>query len=241
MAVRYGLASLVLLGVLAHTGFSAHRNFRITAQAYVAGYENWTYNTARWQHSETLSYLRDTHIDGRIYSNKSALAWFADRIAALGKYQRLPSGMGWPGIEAGSHVVWFDKSFNRTYLSHDDIDIRLLPGVETVAELPDGVVLRRTMAEPFDAKRHRAQKQRYVNQLIEQAGERVVRSSWDVYLGEGKLTYVKEPCAPDDVQAKFVLHVTPADPADLPAIRRLLAGLPQSGRYGTFLASILRS
>ena len=109
------------------------------------------------------------------------------------------------------------NSINRAFLSYDYLDLQVLPGVETVAELTDGLVLRRTAYEPFDAKRHRARKQRYVNQLIQQADEQVARAGWNVYRTGRKLTYRKEPCAPADVQAKFVLHVVPADPANLPA------------------------
>ena len=104
--------------------------------------------------------------------------------------------------------------------------IRSLPDVETVAELSDGVVFRVSMAEPFlrettaeplDAKRHRTRRQRYVNQLIQQADVQVIRAGWRVYRTGRTLIYRKEPCAPADVQAKFVLHVFPVDRADLPA------------------------
>ena len=92
-----------------------------------------------------------------------------------------------------------------------------MPGVEVVAELADGLVLRRTASEPFDEDRHRARKQRYIDQLIQQASERVSRAGWTVYRTGRTLIYRKKPCAPADTQAKFVLHVVPADPADLPA------------------------
>ena len=227
-AAKWGLASLVLLGGLAHTGFSTYRGLRLTAQAWISGYEGRTYNTPYWQHSETLKYLRSHRMDGKVYTNRPFLAWFADRTAAIGKYQHLPGAMEWPEIEAGAHIVWLDKSYtfynfylDRSYLSHDT-DLRVLPGVETVAELADGAVFRVTAAEPFDADRHRARKQRYLDQLIQQAqaGERVVRADWDVYRNGRKLIYLKQPCTPADVQAKFVLHVIPADPVDLPAYRQ---------------------
>ena len=223
-AVRYGLASLVLLGVLAHVGFSARENLRRTAHVYKAGYRHsdWSRNAARWQHSEILNYIRDNHIEGRIYSNMGPLAWFWDRTAAVRKlrtYRNIPHKMEWAEIEAGAHIVWLDESYesNRDY---DDLDVRLLPGIEIVAELADGVVFCCTAAEPFDAARHRARKQRYVNQLIQQASEHVRRAGWTVYRTGRTLIYRKEPCAPADVQAKFVLHVVPADPADLPAHRQ---------------------
>ncbi len=223
VAVRYVVASLVLLGTLTHVGFSARENLRLTTQAHVAGYRYWSYNTARWQHSELLNYIRDNPIEGRIYSNKRNLAWFADRAAAqdkLGKYRLVPHKMGWAELEAGARIVWFYRYYNRSWYGFDDLDLRVLPGMEIVAELADGVVFRRTAAEPFDAERHRAQKQRYIDQLIQQASERVVRAGWGVHRTGRTLIYRKEPCVPADVQAKFVLQVTPANPADLPAHRQ---------------------
>ena len=217
-AIRYGLAALVLLAALAHTGLSAHRNLRITAVAYVAGFKSWTLNGSYWESSETLKYIRTHLSDGKIYSNNAELVWFWDGIAAPGKHQFLPGRIHKviPRImrrTAGTsaHIVWLQNQ--KPSHAYDDIDLRCLPGVEPVAELSDGVVFRVTTAatEPFDADRHRARRQRYLDQLIAQAGEWVVRDDWDVYLGEGKLTYLKEPCTPADVQAKFVLHVTPAD------------------------------
>ena len=234
-AIHYGIASLVLLGTLVHIGCSARENLRLTARAYVAGYTDRTYNTARWQHSETLAYLRDNPIEGRIYSN-SFIAWFWDRTAAPGKYQlvgekrivaeeppfsRLAQDLRrWTEDGTDAHIVWF-RDFSKPALrGYDLMDVGCLPGVEPVAELADGVVFRATAAEPFDPDQHRARRQRYIDQLIQQAGERVVRAHWDVYRNGRKLTYRKQPCAPADTQAKFVLHVLPADPAVLPAYRQ---------------------
>ena len=225
-AIRYVVASLVVLASLVHIGFSAQRNLILTARTWIAGYPGWNYNTARWQHSAIMNYIRETPIDGKVYSNNSFLAWFWDRDAAPGKYRKkFPLGlprlarkmMQWTEDGTDVYIVWIE---NVSVQRYDDLDLRVLPGVETVAELADGLVLRLTAAEPFDAKRHLARKQRYMEQLIEQAGERVVRSDWDVYRTGRKLTYLKEPCAPADVQAKFVLHVVPTDSADLPAHRQ---------------------
>ena len=52
------------------------------------------------------------------------------------------------------------------------------------------------------------------------ANEPVVRASFDVYLTENELTYVKEPCAPADTEPRFFLHLIPADANDLPAARK---------------------
>ena len=39
------------------------------------------------------------------------------------------------------------------------------------------------------------------------------RSTFDVHLRDGTLTYVKAPCVPTDVEAPFFLHVVPAQPS----------------------------
>ena len=48
-------------------------------------------------------------------------------------------------------------------------------------------------------------------------GQPAAQSDFDVYLRGGVLAYLKEPCAAGDTDARLFLHITPADPADLPA------------------------
>ena len=43
------------------------------------------------------------------------------------------------------------------------------------------------------------------------SGEPVLRSQFDIYAGEGALTYVRESCEPDDADRRFYLHVYPVD------------------------------
>ena len=52
------------------------------------------------------------------------------------------------------------------------------------------------------------------------SGEPIARSEFDLYVDGGKLYYVKEPCAIEDVQVGFFLHVVPADLDDLLEARR---------------------
>ena len=51
-------------------------------------------------------------------------------------------------------------------------------------------------------------------------GNPVAQSGFDVYMRGNALAYLKENCATGDVDARFFLHITPANPADLPADRR---------------------
>ena len=53
------------------------------------------------------------------------------------------------------------------------------------------------------------------------SGAPVLRGGgFDVHLDGGALVYVREECEAEDVAARFLLRVTPADAADLPADRR---------------------
>lgn len=52
------------------------------------------------------------------------------------------------------------------------------------------------------------------------AGTPVARSTFDVYLLDDDLVYVREQCAPEDTDAWFFLHLTPVDPDDLPGARQ---------------------
>ena len=66
------------------------------------------------------------------------------------------------------------------------------------------------------------------NELIAKAREKMlppepillIRSDFDVYLSENTLVYIKQPCAPADLKARFFLHLYPVDGADLPATRQ---------------------
>ena len=47
--------------------------------------------------------------------------------------------------------------------------------------------------------------------------QRAAGGAFDLYLAGGRLVYAKEPCAPQDVRARFFLHVFPAAEDDLAA------------------------
>ncbi len=47
-----------------------------------------------------------------------------------------------------------------------------------------------------------------------------IRSDFDVYLSDNKLTYVREQCARADTEAMFFLHLYPVDVNDLPIFRK---------------------
>ena len=63
---------------------------------------------------------------------------------------------------------------------------------------------------------------RAVDEVIESVDNTrpIASAPFDVYLDEDRLVYVKEECAPGDVDAPFLLHLYPADVGDLHSRRR---------------------
>ncbi len=51
-------------------------------------------------------------------------------------------------------------------------------------------------------------------------GAPAAQSRFDLYLRDNTLAYIKDPCAAGDTDARFFLHIVPANPADLPMGRR---------------------
>ena len=56
-----------------------------------------------------------------------------------------------------------------------------------------------------------------IDELIEQAGEPLIRSDFDVYLNANALIYVKDACSENDTDAPFFLATFPVDESALPA------------------------
>ncbi len=57
---------------------------------------------------------------------------------------------------------------------------------------------------------------RATHQRVASAGEPAARSHFDVYLGDGALFHVREPCVREDVGYGIFVEVVPEDPKDLP-------------------------
>ena len=69
-------------------------------------------------------------------------------------------------------------------------------------------------------------------------GQPVARSDFNVYMRGNRLAYLREPCAAGDGDARFLLHIIPADPADLPADRRESGFANMDFRFADYGADI---
>ena len=68
----------------------------------------------------------------------------------------------------------------------------------------------------IDLAAHAAATALYESIVAGDYGQPVAQSDFDVYLSNDGLSYLKENCAADDMDARFFLHIFPADPANLP-------------------------
>ena len=69
----------------------------------------------------------------------------------------------------------------------------------------------------IDLAAHAAAQAVYDSVVAGDYGQPAAQSDFDLYLTGNRLAYLKEPCAPGDTDARFFLHIIPADPTDLPA------------------------
>ena len=72
----------------------------------------------------------------------------------------------------------------------------------------------------IDLVAHAAAQALHARILAGAHGPPVAQSHFTLYLRDNALTYLKTPCAEADTHARFFLHITPADPADLPTAAR---------------------
>ena len=227
-AVRQALVALALVGGSWHIGVSVLQNLRLTAEALESGYIGKSLNTAYWEDSELVAYVRANPSPGRYYSNDpNVLRWNAGVPGTLVTWVPVPRQS--PGNmcrrwleravldsrqygEPEEHVVWVSgREPGQITCTLFDMEAPL--PLEPVAELADGTIFR--VNDAFDGAGAR---QSAYEQLV--SGEPAVRSAFDVYLHEDTLVYVKEPCVRADTEAKFFLHLIPADVADLPDYRK---------------------
>ena len=222
-AVKWTSAALILIGCCALVGRSTISSLDATAQAIESGYFGDKYNTAHWDESETIRYLKANPTDAVIYSNRNSLLHTVLALDAginvRGKYPTFHDRSKPPVIPqdeggwSGTHFVWLHQF--ASFYKFDATDLRALPQLEPVAELADGAVFKVNRAYDTAAALRTTYK-------AVVAGEPTIRSTFDIYLGENDtLTYVKQPCARADTEEPFFLHLFPVHRADRPDVDRL--------------------
>ena len=194
------------------------------------------YASPHWAHSETLRYIRENLIANTapVHSNERALVNLHTRGGAS-SYGNMPRnriggnviGVGFPdrapaqerleeriaNSPDGAYVIWFKTWWNYQFYDYGATDLRLMPRLQPMKELADGVIFRVNKAYAPSANPYQ---QEYDAIASGQYGESLVRSDFQIYHRDDALIYFKQPCALEDVQTRFILHLYPTDPADLP-------------------------
>ena len=179
-------------------------------------------SSARFANSEVLQYMRAHPVTGRVYSNDFFPVYI--HTDGLAKYDLIPDKQRlaqavreWAAADYDVHIVWLYNLGWRIRDNHH-LEIRALPGVETVANLADGAIFRITPG-PFGVDSYLANKEGRMNEIIKAAGEPIIGSNYNVYMNENWLTYAKDSCSQNDIDKRFFLHLIPVDKNDLPAHR----------------------
>ena len=194
------------------------------------------YASLRWAHSETLRYIRENFAaeSAPIHSNERAMVNLHTGGSAS-QYGNMPRnrlggtiiGVGSPGrapaeerlderianSPEGAYVVWFKTWWNYQSYDYGAADLRRMPRLQPVEDLADGVIFRVSKdyappASPYHAA--------YAAIASRQYGEPLVRSDFQIYHHDAALIYFKQPCVAEDVRTRFILHLYPANEADLP-------------------------
>ena len=233
-AFRWGLVAVALIGGGWHTGVSAQENLRLTAEGLESGYIGKSLNTAYWDDSELVEYVRANPVKGRYYSNDpNVLRWNAGVTGTRVSWVAVPRRgaqavndcQGWferailksaGHQEPEKYVVWVGQGEGGRIVCRSWQMESPLP-LEPVAELADGAVFRLN-ADYDGGDAAVAARQSAYDAAV--SGEPVIRSDFDVYLSDNTLFYVREPCDRADTEATFFLHLWPVDGDDLPAYRQ---------------------
>ena len=148
------VAGVVVVGAAGSVAVGARTSFDHTLQALESGHRGKLFNTAYWDESETIRYLRDNPVDVPVHANSRfgllhAVLALKSGNHVVGKYRGLPKELGRlkERIESGrlAYFVWFKFDAEVGY-EYDEQDLRSLPGATVAAELADGVVFRATSA-----------------------------------------------------------------------------------------------
>ena len=185
------------------------------------------YASAPWAESAESGVIRQLRADpsnGVIWSTDRAAVFLLAAPRGGPAPRRLPRNLapakerlsGRPAAGAEHAIAWFfrDAGAYRYGLK----EFSELPGMEVAAIAGDGVILRIASGTRSDGSS--ASRAADTLRGLLQEARAVVRSDFDVYLSgesEKTLIYHRAPCAPQDTQARFFLHLFPADAADLPA------------------------
>ena len=181
------------------------------------------YASRQWAESEVVGYLNAHRPPGVIYGTDPAALYFLTAAAARSAISELPPGRRrvWDRLSAEGaagreyHVAWFHRGRDAWRYNYGLETVLRTPGMQIVAALDDGVILRRSAA---GTARTAARDAAAITPALLQDARIGLRSGFTVHLNGAadRLIYTKYGCRSADVETRFFLHVTPRDYRDRP-------------------------
>ena len=150
MAIAKGAAAaILLLGGAAHAVLTVRANIEQTFLALESGYRGKSYNSAFWDASETIRWLKQNPAQTQAFANRygllHALLALETGTVVQGKYPALAGDatrMARQIADApdGTLVVWLHDG--EDWYQYDDQALRTPPGLALAAECADGLIFR---------------------------------------------------------------------------------------------------
>ena len=205
---------IVVIIVFASIGFSSHKNIITTVDAREFGYFERSYNTAYWENSETIGYLKMIPSNNLIVSSQIPALWWEK-----------PEGW-YLWIEDIEHIVrTVENREGDVYIvsffaihTHYTPFIHFLNNVDIIFDGADGNIIRIPPGWKFDAQQFSVNLRQFLDTI--DATSSAILSEFRIYIVDNTIVYTKQPCEPQDTVGWFFLHITPKNATDLPAYRQ---------------------
>ena len=174
----------------------------------------------RFLRSETLRYIRENPMHSVVFSNVSEIIYLNNASKSVryhGTNHRDSRGhldvalakMRISNAKEGEYFVWF-RDWDSYIHPFGETQLQVTPNLVQVASLADGAIFRvkrgHVPPNPFRQIHH--------STVAGMLGRPSARSTFHVYHTGRTLTYVKQPCLPEETDAFFFLHLelAPVDP-----------------------------
>ena len=176
------------------------------------------YASKEWAESDILRYRKAHSIEGHIRTTEPLATYFWIDSPTSELPRELPNSQYFRNAE-NTYILWFyghrETYWRPRYDLRDLLDS--FPGLELEAILDDGIILK--TGENSNGNTGISAEE-IINQMMQDASP-VIRANFDLYMhDDNTLIYLKDECNRDDLEARFFLHVVPADEADLLGDRR---------------------
>ena len=176
------------------------------------------YASKKWAESDILRYRKAHSIEGPIWTTEP-LAMYLWIDAPTYELPRDLAGSEHLRNVGDMRLLWFyghrDVPWRPRY-SLGEI-LNTLPELELEAILEDGIILK--SGENSDGNMGISAEE-IIDQMVQDTPP-VIRATFDLHMSDDNtLIYLKDECTHDDLEARFFLHVTPTNRADLLPERR---------------------